>query len=432
MSSKAETSSPQKPSQGHSSEAAGCHVTRSDLPHIIGSGACFLCFIAYGACAALLGAALPPLSNQFHRSTSQLGVFFTARGIGFMVGTLAAAYILGFPNIPLSKEMMTCIGILISGSTLLVIDEVDDYVIAIIAFVIQGSGFGIIDTMANCALPEMWGTKRVQPWMQALHACFGIGAIIGPAIVGGAGYHVAFILVAITSFIPLISLVGYKSVTNISMNTFYGLLFQNDYDSSSHHPKINYDLEDDDRDVEVVEIGLSTIRHRSSESSSGKGSLSLEGSSLDDSNEVNLGNDGENSPNGQDNEIKAPLYLKLLMTSFFFIYVGAESGFAGWIPVYVLDEGVTDDESKAAYMSAIFWAALTVGRVLSIILAIFFSSIILIRMQLALGVLSCLLSVTVMTASYSTAAFVSGFVGFALSSMYPVMITLVENYGFKR
>jgi fucose permease len=422
-------------SSGHANKAAGCHVTRSDLPHIIGSSACFLCFIAYGACAASLGAALPPLSNQFNRSTSQLGVFFTARGIGFMVGTLVAAYILGFPNVPLSKEMMTCIGILVSGSTMIVIDGVDNYIIAIIAFAIQGSGFGIIDTMANCALPEMWGNKRVQPWMQALHACFGIGAIIGPAIVGGAGYHVAFAVVAVTSFLPAISLIGYRTITNISVNSLYGILFQNDYDSSSHHPKINYDLEDDDRDVEIVEIGLSSTFDRNTADShsfsrDNKSKHGMEGSSIDDAHGMceSIDEEGEN----QEKSIPAPLYLKMLMASFFFIYVGAESGFAGWIPVYVLDEGVTDNESKAAYMSAIFWAALTVGRVLSIVLAIFFSSTVLIRIQLALGVLSCFLSVTVMTVSYSTAAFVSGFVGFALSSMYPVMITLVENYGFKR
>ncbi len=325
--------------------------------------------------------------------------------------------------------MMTCISMLFSGLTMFVVDGIDSYVIAIFALAIQGFGFGIIDTMANCALPEMWGSKRVQPWMQALHACFGVGAIIGPALVGGLGCHVAFSVVAITSFIPLISLGCYRVITSFSATTFYGLLFQSDYDSSSHHSKINYNLEDDDRDVEIVEIGLSPTRQQVQQVSLGE-IKEMETSNLDDKNGTSSKEEDFNSEDIGD--ISAPLYLKALMASFFFIYVGAESGFAGWIPVYVLDEGVTDSESKAAYLSAIFWAALTFGRILSIGLAIFLSSTLLVRVQLGLGVLSCFLSVTIMTISYSVAAFTSAFVGFALSSMYPVMITLVENYGFKR
>jgi hypothetical protein len=31
-------------------------------------------------------------------------------------------------------------------------------------FFVQGLGFGGIDTMANCVLPELWG-RRLQAWM---------------------------------------------------------------------------------------------------------------------------------------------------------------------------------------------------------------------------------------------------------------------------
>ncbi len=52
-------------------------------------------------------------------------------------------------------------------------------------------------------------------------------------------------------------------------------------------------------------------------------------------------------------------------TLFFFLYVGAEVGFGGWIFTYAvaLDLG---SETAAAYLTSAFWGALTFGRLLTI------------------------------------------------------------------
>lgn len=38
------------------------------------------------------------------------------------------------------------------------------------------------------------------------------------------------------------------------------------------------------------------------------------------------------------------------------------TGFGGWISSFVLLEGATQSEAKAAFLVSIFWAAVTIGR----------------------------------------------------------------------
>jgi fucose permease len=53
---------------------------------------------------------------------------------------------------------------------------------------------------------------------------------------------------------------------------------------------------------------------------------------------------------------------------FFFLYVGAEIGFAGWITTYSVALGLSDTVG-GAYLTSVFWGALTLGRLLSIPIA---------------------------------------------------------------
>lgn len=67
-------------------KVAGCLLTKDDLPLIIASIACFASYIVYGACISLLGASLPSLAIRFKRTTSEFGIAFTVRGVGYLIG----------------------------------------------------------------------------------------------------------------------------------------------------------------------------------------------------------------------------------------------------------------------------------------------------------------------------------------------------------
>ena len=65
---------------------------------------------------------------------------------------------------------------------------------------------------------------------------------------------------------------------------------------------------------------------------------------------------------------KSSLPLIILMIVLFFLYVGTEIGFGGWIFTYALEAGVAN-ETMASFMNSFFWGALTLGRLISIPLA---------------------------------------------------------------
>jgi fucose permease len=60
--------------------------------------------------------------------------------------------------------------------------------------------------------------------------------------------------------------------------------------------------------------------------------------------------------------------LLALLAVFFFLNVGAEASFGGWIYSYALELGLAD-ETTAAYLTSAFWGALMLGRLLTIPIA---------------------------------------------------------------
>ncbi len=67
-------------------------------------------------------------------------------------------------------------------------------------------------------------------------------------------------------------------------------------------------------------------------------------------------------------ESRAQNHLALLISLLFFLFVGAEMSYAGWIYTYALRQGVAD-AITAGYLTSLFWGALTLGRLLAIPLA---------------------------------------------------------------
>ena len=241
--------------------------------------------------------------------------------------------------------------------------------------------------MANCVLPELWGV-RVQPWMQALHSCFGIGAIIGPSLVGSFEWYNTFIIIAIASFVPTLGMICVEILGS----------------RSNREGSVNYEAAAMDAEVEMGQIEPHADISRSS---------------------LDISVDSEIPE-----VVLVPTVIRVLLTLFFFFYVGAEAGFGGWISTYVLDEKLTVRTSDAAFIAAIFWAALTGGRVLAIPLAVVLTATTMLRIQLMLSAVGAILVVMIAPESYAAACVASAIFGFALSSIFPLAMTISADYGF--
>ena len=114
-----------------------------------------------------------------------------------------------------------------------------------------------------------------------------------------------------------------------------------------------------------------------------------------------------------------------LMAVFFFLYVGAEIGFGGWIYSYAVALRPSS-EAVAAYLTSAFWGAFTVGRLAGIPLAARFrpGMILLADLAGALASLGLLLA-----APHSLAATWMGTcgVGLCMASIFPAMLSLAQS-----
>jgi fucose permease len=118
--------------------------------------------------------------------------------------------------------------------------------------------------------------------------------------------------------------------------------------------------------------------------------------------------------------------LVILFMFFFFLYVGAEGSFAGWIFTYAqaLKIGTT---VTAAYLTSAFWGAFTIGRLASIPLAARYHP----RWILLCDLAGCLFSIGfIMLGRLSIAVVWLGTAGTGLfmASIFPTTMTLAGRY----
>jgi FHS family Na+ dependent glucose MFS transporter 1 len=114
-----------------------------------------------------------------------------------------------------------------------------------------------------------------------------------------------------------------------------------------------------------------------------------------------------------------------LIAMFFFLYVGAESSFGGWIFTYTLETGLSGEQAAALLTSA-FWGALTVGRLLSVPLAARIRP----RWLIAGDLLGCVLSLVVILMFPGNLLVVwigTLSTGLAMASIFPTTLTLAER-----
>ena len=114
--------------------------------------------------------------------------------------------------------------------------------------------------------------------------------------------------------------------------------------------------------------------------------------------------------------------LLVLLILFFFLYVGAEVSFGGWIFTYAKAQDLAG-EVEAAYLTSAFWGAFTVGRLLSIPIARRLRP----RTMLLIDLLGCILSAGLMLAWSNSrfAVWVGAFgVGLFMASIFPTALLL--------
>lgn len=240
---------------------------------------------------ASFGPTLQGLADNTGSTLAQISSLFVIRSLGYLLGSLNAGRV--YDLVKKGHWIMALAVLGIAGMMALSPTASSLFFLSVILFT-MGFSEGTLDVGSNTLIAWLHGS-RVPPFMNGLHAFFGIGTTVAPLIVAWA----------------------LASTGKISMA--YWLLA-----------------------VLILPAGLILPFLPSPSATSSKNEYS------------------ESRP--------AIPMLVFLASTIFFLYVGAEVGFAGWIYTYTTKLGLALP-AAAASINAAFWASFTVGRLASIPLA---------------------------------------------------------------
>ena len=137
-------------------------------------------FFGIGLCLSSLGPVLPALGRRCSAPVETMGMLFAARSMGYVFGSILGGVIfdrLSRPHVPLVVGNALCA---ISCAVLPSLHSVATLGVAVVA---QGLCMGFLDTGGNVLLIWLQGPGRVEPYMQAMHFMFALGAVLAPLLV---------------------------------------------------------------------------------------------------------------------------------------------------------------------------------------------------------------------------------------------------------
>jgi FHS family Na+ dependent glucose MFS transporter 1 len=250
----------------------------------------YLSFICLGMATAVLGPTLQGLAKNTGSTLAQISSLFLISSFGYLLGSFAAGRV--FDRV--KGHPVLCLVLLIVASMMGIIPWIGTLLILQIFFFMIGIAEGHLDVGVNTLIVWLHG-DRVPPFMNGLHAFYGVGTTIAPLIVA----------VVLTSAGALNNIYSALAILIVPIGLL--ILF---LPSPSH---IQARQQADDRPVVPILIFLTAV--------------------------------------------------------IFFAFTGAELGFAGWIYTYTTFQDYANP-TMAASLNATFWAAITVGRVISIPLSV--------------------------------------------------------------
>lgn len=138
--------------------------------------------VVLGLVSASLGAAVPALALALTLAPAQLGIAFTARGLGYLLGSLGSGRL--YDRRPAHPLIAGALVLLALGTIAVPFMPTRAALLGLMLGI--GAAQGLLDVGNNTMLVRVHG-ERVAPFMNALHCCYGVGALLAPLVVEVAG-----------------------------------------------------------------------------------------------------------------------------------------------------------------------------------------------------------------------------------------------------
>lgn len=138
----------------------------------------YAAIVALGLTTASLGPTLQSLADQTHSNTEQISFLFTARSLGFLIGSFLLSHLYD------RKRGHTVMGVmlLVMAATMAVVPLAGQLFLLAFIMIVLGSAEGTMDVGAN-TLINWVHRERVAPFMNGLHFFYGVGAVLAPILV---------------------------------------------------------------------------------------------------------------------------------------------------------------------------------------------------------------------------------------------------------
>ena len=125
-----------------------------------------------------------------------------------------------------------------------------------------------------------------------------------------------------------------------------------------------------------------------------------------------------------------PFSVKVSLILMSCLYMGMNYAFGGWITSYALIRGSTSSSDDASSLTAIYYLLIAVGSIISVPCAVWISTSIMLRFQLAV-VLSGSVFLGLFTSdSFLLLSIATATVGVGNSCIFPLILTMVNDYGY--
>jgi FHS family Na+ dependent glucose MFS transporter 1 len=340
-------------------------------------------FVALGLATGAMGPTLPGLAAQARVGLGAAGVLFTARSLGFLLGALGGgrAYDRTRGH-PLMAGALGAMALLLALTPL----AAGLWLLAFVMLLL-GCAEGLLDVGGNTLLTWTHGAQ-VGPAMNALHFAYGVGAMLAPVVVARVGMSdgrlaPVYWTLALLVLPAAVWLLRVQSPPPPAAQSDAAGVDNATARADAHEMMKRADADEARARVEVDEVVARV-----------------------DADE-------------------ARAWFVALVAVFFFLYLGAEVGFGGWIYTCAVALRLSGADG-AAYLTAGFWGALTTGRLLAIPLAARVRP----RVLLFVSLVGGLSSLALVLAASTPVALWAGTLGYGLScaSLFPTMMTFAGRH----
>jgi FHS family glucose/mannose:H+ symporter-like MFS transporter len=153
----------------------------------------FLAFVLVGAEQALYGPAFEAFQERYQQSATAVSLTVSLHFLGSFFTILASGVLIrrfGYPRLLAASALLMTVAVGVIGSA-------PSWSVVLGASFVAGLGFGVLDVGVNLLVVRSFA-GRVGPVLNLLNAMFGLGAILGPALIAATVPAVerAFLVVA--------------------------------------------------------------------------------------------------------------------------------------------------------------------------------------------------------------------------------------------